>query len=541
VQPATSPNDQRLLVLAPTGRDAELICTVLADAGVDCVSCADMRELCRALPDGAGALAIAEEALAEGAWRDLAGMLAQEPPWSEPPLLLLSERGADSPTLLQAMASLGNVTVLERPMRVPALVSAAYSALRSRARQYQIRSYLEERERYTRALTHADKRKDEFLATLAHELRNPLAPMRTALEIMRIAPGDESARGHAQAVLERQTLQMARLIDDLLDVSRISHGKLELRREEVDLNAVIQGALEVTRPLIDAEQHELRVDLPEEPVFLDADPTRLTQVFCNLLNNAAKYTDRGGAIELTARVEGDQVCIRVRDNGIGIAAENLDRIFDMFTQVGRSLEQSRGGLGVGLALTQWLVHLHGGSIEAKSAGLGRGTEVLVRLPVISPSHSYAVGADSPEHSAPAAGRRILIADDNRDFADSLGALLQVAGHCVRTVYDGEQAVRTACEWLPEVALLDIGLPHVNGYEVAERIAGALANDRPLLVAITGWGQIEDRRRAREAGFVHHFVKPVDPRSLLSLLAIPLRPAEDAVANAGDLPVSTGSG
>jgi two-component system, sensor histidine kinase len=529
VQPQANANDRRVLVLAPTGRDAELICSVLADAGIECRACADMREVCHALWEGAGALAIAEEALAEGAWRDLAAVLAQEPPWSEPPLLLLSERGADSPTLMQVLASLGNVTVLERPMRVPALVSAAYSALRSRARQYQIRSHIEERERYAQALRNADRRKDEFLATLAHELRNPLAPMRTALEIMRLAPQNEAAREQAQAVLERQLRQMARLIDDLMDLSRVSHGKLELRREAVTLKAVVDSALEATRPLIEARRHELRVELPREPVGLNADPTRLTQVFCNLLNNAAKYTEHGGLILLTARCVGEEVTVSIKDNGIGVAPDNLERIFEMFTQVGRSLEQSRGGLGVGLALTQRLVELHGGSVEATSEGLGKGTELIVRLPVAVQSDVEVETPAKPPEVALTAGKRVLIADDNRDFADSLAAVLEMAGHTVQTAYDGLQAISAACVWGPDVVLLDIGLPQINGYEAAARIRALAAGRSPLLVAITGWGQEDDRRRSGEAGFAYHFVKPVDPFALLVLLAMP-RSASSTVDN-----------
>ncbi|HEX2825461.1 MAG TPA: ATP-binding protein [Burkholderiales bacterium] len=510
--------DERVLMLAPTGRDGELMCSVLEDAGVRCKRCADMLELCSSLHEGGAALLIAEEALADGAYRDLIAVLAQQPPWSEPPILLLSERGADSEIINEALDNLGNVTVLERPTRVPTLVSAVHSALRSRSRQYQIRSYIAEREGYAEALRAADRRKDEFLATLAHELRNPLAPMRTALEIMRIAPKNESARDQAQSVLERQVRQMARLIDDLLDLSRISHGKLELRREPVTLRAVIDSAIELTRPSIEALGHALEVDLPAEPLHLNADPTRLSQVFSNLLNNAAKYTPHSGHIRLSAERRGDEVCVRIKDNGIGIAPENLQRVFEMFTQVGRSLEQSRGGLGVGLSLSQWLVRLHGGAIEAHSDGLNRGSEFVVRLPLAAPAPAAKPLAGSTSARPHAIPKRVLVCDDNRDFADSLASMLRLAGNEVCVTYDGLEAVAAAGIWRPDVVLLDIGMPHLNGYETARRIGDGLAERKPLLVAITGWGQEEDRRRSSAAGFAHHFVKPVDPATIIRVVA-----------------------
>jgi len=518
VSPSVSATDARVLILAPTGRDAELVSSVLEDAGVTCKACADMRELCLSMHEGAAALLIAEEALGDGAYHDLLALLLQEPPWSEPPILLLSESGANSELVTEALESLGNVTLLERPTRVPALVSAVHSALRSRTRQYQIRSHIAERERYAEALHAADRRKDEFLATLAHELRNPLAPMRTALEIMRIAPRNEAAGTQAQSVLERQLKQMTRLIDDLLDLSRISHGKLELRRETITLRAVVESAIEITRSAIESLGHQLETDVPREPIYINADPTRLAQVFSNLLHNAAKYTEHNGHIRLSAQRIRDHVRVSVKDNGIGIARENLKRVFEMFTQVGRSIEQSRGGLGVGLALSQWLVQLHGGSIDAHSDGIGRGSEFTVSLPIME---APAAGVSRPgvpserEHSA---ARRVLIVDDNRDFADSLAAVLRMAGHELCVTYNGADAVASARMWSPDVVLLDIGMPLMNGYEAARRIREALAGKPLLLIAITGWGQAEDRRRSSAAGFDHHLVKPIDPAALAGLIA-----------------------
>jgi CheY-like chemotaxis protein/two-component sensor histidine kinase len=310
---------------------------------------------------------------------------------------------------------------------------------------------------------------------------------------------------------------MTRLIDDLLDLSRITHGKLELRREQVSLAAVVASAIEITRPAVEAQRHTLEVDLPAEPVYLHADATRLSQVFSNLLHNACKYTEYGGGIRICVTREGEHVVVRVKDNGIGIAPQDLQRVFEMFTQVGRSIEQSRGGLGVGLALSQWLVRLHGGTIHAQSGGLGQGSEFIVRLPVVAAA-APARSGDTRGEAQRASGHRILVVDDNRDFADSLAAVLRLAGNEVCVTYDGLEAVGTAGMWRPDIVLLDIGLPLLNGYDTARRIRDTLGRRNPLLVAITGWGQEEDRRRSRAAGFDHHLVKPIDPAALTTFLA-----------------------
>jgi PAS domain S-box-containing protein len=366
-------------------------------------------------------------------------------------------------------------------------------------------------------LAAADRRKDEFLATLAHELRNPLAPIRNGLQVIRLAP-DRAAREQARTLSERQLAQMVRLVDDLLDVSRISTGKLELRRERVPLAAVVAGAVETSRPLIDHLGHALTVTLPDRPVLVDADPTRLAQVFSNLLNNSAKYMDRGGHIRLTAEQQGDDVVVSVKDTGIGIPAGHLPRIFEMFSQVDTSLERSHGGLGIGLTLVKRLVEMHGGRIEARSEGPGRGAEFVVRLPAApgAPGPQDASGAGEP--AAPKSSLRILIVDDNRDAADSLVMLLRLMGNDTRTAYDGQQGVDVAGEFRPEVVLLDIGLPKLNGYEACRRIREQAWGKDAVLIAVTGWGQEEDRRRSREAGFNDHLVKPVDPQDLMKMLA-----------------------
>jgi PAS domain S-box-containing protein len=366
-------------------------------------------------------------------------------------------------------------------------------------------------------LSEADRRKDEFLATLSHEFRNLLAPMRNALQIVRLSHQPD-AWNEARILMDRQLGQLVRLVDDLLDVSRISQGKLELRKEQVQLAAVIGSAVETSRPLIDRLGHQLVVTLPDRPVYLNADPTRLTQVFSNLLNNSAKYMDRGGRIQLTASQHESNAVISVRDTGIGIAPEQLAHIFHMYSQVDSARDRAQGGLGIGLTLVKRLVEIHGGAIEATSEGLGKGSEFVVRLPAVA----AAAGIPSPnEHAKPAgktASLRILVVDDNRDSAYSLAKLLRLMGHEARTAYDGQEGVAAAQEFQPDVTLLDIGLPGLNGYEACRRIREQPWGKTTTLIAVTGWGQADDRRSSREAGFDHHMTKPVDPDELLKLLA-----------------------
>lgn len=365
-------------------------------------------------------------------------------------------------------------------------------------------------------LKEGDRRKDEFLATLAHELRNPLAPMRNAIQLLKLKGPDEPQLRWARDVIERQLQYLKRLIEDLMDVSRITRNKLELRRERVALNDIVQGAVESSRPIIEQNELQLTVSLPPQPVFLDGDAVRLAQVLLNLLNNAAKYTDRGGQISLSAHVEGEEVVVSVKDTGIGIAPEKRARLFELFFQVDRTLERSQGGLGIGLALVRRLVELHGGCVEFRSDGVGMGSEFTLRLPNASES-SLAVSAParSPATVSPV---RLLVADDNRDSADSLAMLLRVHGHDVHTAYDGVDAVNTADRLRPDAVLLDIGMPRLNGYDACRQIRQSAWGRDVLLIAMTGWGQANDRRRTVDVGFDAHLVKPVDPQELIALLA-----------------------
>ncbi|HEX6861341.1 MAG TPA: ATP-binding protein, partial [Thermoanaerobaculia bacterium] len=370
------------------------------------------------------------------------------------------------------------------------------------------------------ALREADRRKDEFLAMLSHELRNPLAAIHNAVQILALHGHDPGQTGRTRELIDRLLHQLVRLVDDLLDLSRVTRGKIRLRRAPVNLAQVVSTAVETSRPLIEARGHQLTVALPEPPLQVDADATRLAQVLSNLLNNAAKYTRTAGRIDLVAELADGEVCLRVRDTGIGIAPEMLPRVFDLFVQAESSTDRTQGGLGVGLTLARQLIEMHDGTIEARSEGLGRGTEMVVHLPALPHQAAETAPAESASQrrgSELAEPLRVLIVDDNEDSAESLALLMRLTGHEVRTAYEGLSALAEARTFMPEVVLLDIGLPRMDGFQVARRLRQQPGGDRLMLLALTGYGQEEDRRRSREAGFDHHLVKPIDLERLQELL------------------------
>jgi signal transduction histidine kinase len=384
-----------------------------------------------------------------------------------------------------------------------------------------LQSEVAERARAEAALKEADRHKDEFLAVLAHELRNPLAPIRNAVEIMRRSALTDPQLSWSRDVIERQVKHLTRLVDDLLDVSRITRGNINLSREPVPVATIVARAIETIQPLIAEQRHELAVNVPDEILEVEGDLTRLTQVLGNLLNNAAKYTDPGGTIQVSVQREGMDVDIRVRDNGIGIPPALLPRLFQLFTQVDAAAHRAQGGLGIGLALVRQLVQMHGGSVTAYSDGPGQGSEFLIRLPLRArrmrdAMTTTALPPAGLNGSKP--GHRILLADDNRDALDSLATLLQCDGHEVHTAGDGAEALEVAAQCRPDVVLLDIGMPKLDGYEVARRIRAEPWGKATVLIALTGWGQDEDRRRSREVGFDSHLVKPLDPDALSNLLS-----------------------
>lgn len=513
-------NNERVLLLAPTRRDAQVTCALLDRYGVQCHPCGSIQALVAELPAGVGAIVLTDVALAAAGIGHLAGALAQQPPWSDVPMLVLSDGPSRPVVATAALSEFTNVTLLDRPTSTQALVSALQAALRARRRQYQTRDQLEALRQAQQELQQADHRKNEFIATLAHELRNPLAPIRTGLHVMARLPGDGNESLKVRQMMERQVGLLVRMIDDLLDIARITRGKVELQREKMDLRSAVDLAVEASQPLMDAASHRLIVDLPAAPLWVHADRARLAQSIGNLLNNAAKYTPDGGRIEVSASEEAGNAVVRIRDNGAGLSAEMLPQVFEMFTQERQTLGRSQGGLGIGLSLVRRLIDMHGGTASAHSDGLGCGSTFTLRLPIGASEASTPSSRPAPSASAidAAPSLRILVVDDNADAADSLVLLLRAAGHETCTAYDGHQALREAASFCPQVVVCDIGLPGLDGYQVAARLRADPSLNQPLLVAATGWGSADDRRKALEAGFDLHLTKPVDAMALLDTLA-----------------------
>jgi two-component system, sensor histidine kinase len=513
---------KRVLVVMPSARDAERTRTLLHENGIESTVCAELGVLWRELEHGAGAVLLTDEFLAGEPLRQLASVLREQPAWSLVPVVIVAHEGAER---LKAIVteSLRSSIVVERPVRTRTLLSVLRSALRARDDQYLIRDTLSALRRSEQELAEqaeqlraADRRKDEFLATLAHELRNPLAPIQTGVDILKRSTSDDAA-DRTLGVMSRQLKHMVRLIDDLLDVSRITQGKFELKRSRVTLSEVLEAALETSRPLIERGRHELRVTVDDSDVVFDADATRLAQVVSNLLNNASKYTPQGGTIEIRGRRDGEHGVIEVRDDGVGIPREQQEDVFEMFSQVDRALSRSQGGMGIGLALARSLIELHGGTITVESRGLNLGSAFTVRLPVARDERettSDVVRQATDRHDR----KRVLIVDDNHDAVDMLAAMLELADYDTRKANDGATAVAAAKAWLPHVVILDIGLPDMSGYEVARRLREDRALAETELIAVSGWGSQDDKRKAMAAGFNLHFTKPVDAAALCSALA-----------------------
>lgn len=440
---------------------------------------------------------------------------------------ITAARGAER---LERLKSLGIRSYLSVPLRSRGRVIGGMTFLgnspRRRFGPQEMRTAQNLAERVTVAIENAqlyrtlqeqDRRKDEFLATLAHELRNPLAPVRNGLQILRVGGANGEKSDRALNMMERQIGHLSHLVDDLMDVARVSSGKVSLRKERVTLRSVVDAAIETSRQMIESAGHGLQLRLPAEPLVLDADRTRLVQVLANLLNNAAKYTPHGGRIEVVAHADGGDVVVRVADTGVGIPVEMLPKVFEMFTQVGTSLERSQGGLGIGLTLVKRLVELHGGSVEADSPGIGRGSTFTVRLPRAAEADERAAGASTEGGKVRRQSLEVLVVDDNRDAAESLSIILELHGHRVQTAHDGPDALKLLGTFRPQLILLDLGLPGMSGYEIARRIRESSELKGVTLAALTGWGQDEDRRRTREAGFDHHLVKPASASELEAIL------------------------
>lgn len=503
---AAATNGYSVLVLPPTRRDGEVTCDLLRRTGITCVVCANPAALCQRLLLGVGAIILTDAVAGTSNITQLSSALDQQPSWSDIPAILLSRAEQSASTGL-LLARLHNVTILDRPTSRRSLVSAVEAALRARRRQYQIRDQLSALHQGEESLRSADRRKDEFLAMLAHELRNPLAPIRTATEVLsRTLPAHDRNRAIADLV-KRQVTHLTRLVDDLLDVSRITQGRIQLQQATLELSTIVAQAIEATEPIL-RERHHVVTRLSDlQPLYVNGDAARLLQCVTNLLTNAAKYTDPRGKIRIELRADGDQAVISVSDSGIGIAAELLPSIFDLFVQSERSLDRSQGGLGIGLSVVQRLVRMHGGNVTASSAGPGKGATFEIRLPSVAAPQTPAVVPHAPRIAA----KNILVVDDNADAADSLASLLRLDGHDVQAVYSASSALESIRSAKPAIVLLDIGLPEMDGYQVAREIRATTEGIR--LIALTGYGQAEDVARTRAAGFDAHLVKPVDFEAL----------------------------
>jgi signal transduction histidine kinase len=522
--------------------------TVLDDPGYRLVRAESADQALMALISEEFALIVLDIQMPGMSGFELANMIKQRKKTAHIPIIFLTAYFSEDQHVLEGYST-GAVDYLHKPISSPILRSktAVFAELYRKTRQcvsandklmaevaerrraqedlQRLNDELEQRVtqrtsalvRADAALRDADRQKDEFLATLAHELRNPLAPIRNAVQILLLTGRDVPDLHWAADVIDRQVNQMTRLVDDLLDVSRITTGKLELRREIVDLSKAIQDAVETSRPLIDQDGHRLSISLPARPLPVDADLVRLAEVFSNLLNNAAKYTEKAGSIELSVEVQDRTAVVSIKDSGIGIPAEVLPTVFNLFTQVDRHLHRSQGGLGIGLTLVKRLVEMHGGDVEARSEGAGRGSEFIVRLPLVAVEKAEQRKPETRVKQS-AAKYRVLVVDDNKDGAETLGMMLGLIGNEIRLAHDGLAAVEAAEEFRPDVIVLDIGMPVLDGYEACRRIRGQAWGKTMTLIALTGWGQDADRKRTKEAGFDHHLVKPVESATLLSVFA-----------------------
>jgi len=498
------------LVVSPNPADAELALLFLREHGIGAEACASLARAAATLEEGIGCLVVVEEALLEDELPVLHERLGRLPAWADLPLVLVARDTTSLAALAaQAFPESGNVTLLGRPLSPLTLISAVQMALRASARQREVGELLAAREEALRM-------RDEFMAMLAHELRNPLAPMRNALEIMRLQQIENPMVVESAAILGRQVDHIVRMVDDLMDVARLERGKVSLQRERVDLNRVVAAAVETCLPASQARGHRLEVRFEAGALPLDADPVRLEQIVCNLVNNAVKFTTEPGEIRVETSAAHGEAFVAVQDPGIGFAPEAASALFAPFLQVNPTLARTAGGLGIGLTIVQRLAELHGGTVSASSAGPGQGARFVVRLPLAT----GAAAADAPGAPPPRPARplRVVVIEDNDDIRDSLRTLLTLWGHEVRTAADGKRGLDLVRAAPPDVALVDIGLPGVSGYEVAQLIRQRFAARRIRLIAVTGYGQPTDRERALAAGFDAHLLKPVAPEALQRELA-----------------------
>jgi signal transduction histidine kinase len=499
--------EERVLVWAAS-RDAQLTQTFLTDSGFPSHICRNVDEFRQEFQRGAGAAVIAGEVLDPSVMAQTAAILDTQPPWSDLPVILVV--GAELPGEKDQFNALGNVSLLPRPLSLDTLRSTVRSALRARRRQYQVRDLLLEREE-------ADRRKDEFLAMLAHELRNPLAPLMTGLQLLQLQPDPALVR-RTHATMERQILNLTRIVDDLLDVSRITRGKIVLKKRVIDMRESLQQAAETVRHLAVNKGLLLDLELPGDALLVSADAVRVEQMLTNLLTNAIKYTPPKGTIWMSARNEAGSIVVSIRDNGVGIAPDQLESVFELFAQTDRGLDRSLGGLGLGLTIVRVLAELHQGSVQLLSDGEGKGTEAVIRLPAAA--EALVSDTDGPRKRTHGT-RTVLVIEDNADVAEMLAMYLEQLGHRVIVATDGHAGLEAALRNHPDVVVCDIGLPGLNGFQIATRLREDSSFRSCLLIAVTGYGDVADKRRTREAGFTYHVTKPADPNYVAELIATKL--------------------
>lgn len=498
-------NERRVLICAPLGKDAELAAQVLKSADLDCVICNSWTALIGELDKGVGLILTVEEILTPAVTAPFTHYLISQPTWSDLPILVLTKGGGDSLWIKGAYERFGNLTLLERPVRTPTLISAARSALRARLRQYEIRL--------------SDQRKDEFLAMLAHELRNPLAPISAAAQILKLVSAIPEKVKHTSEIIDRQVGHLTNLIDDLLDVARVTRGLIKFEKERLDVSNLVSQAIEQVSPQMNIKRQHLTVNSPDESAHVLGDSKRLVQVIVNLLNNASKYTPVDGNIAISIQVFPDEILLDVADDGIGISANMVPQVFDLFAQAERTSDRSQGGLGLGLALVKSLVVSHGGNVQVVSDGLGAGSTFRVRLPRLVDDYFTAISVpqSEPDSIQPFQPLRLLVVDDNKDAADSLAIFLDAAGHKVFVEYNAISAIACAHMVSPQICILDIGLPDMDGNELASQLRAMPETVNAILIAVTGYSHERDKKKSIAAGFDHHFVKPVDVAKLLSAI------------------------
>ena len=505
---APSTEELRVLILAPVGKDSILARQVLLRAGMDCNVCATLEALRTEMDRGVGAILITEEVLWHRNVDSLISILNAQPSWSAIPLVIASDMGRAlyerTPVLRQLEKF--KVTFLARPVVAVILTSMLRTALAARARQYQVRDLMAQLQNELRL-------RDEFLATLSHELRNPVGALRNAIQLMDLSEDKPGIRAHCRGVIDRQSRDLSRLLDDLLDVARVTQGKITLDKSRVGLRQLLS---EVARDMQDSVSCRLAMQLPEHELTVYCDPLRIKQVFLNLIDNADKFSDEGSTVTIEAKVEGSRVVVAVRDTGIGIAPDKLKSIFHLFAQASEPSKPSRGGLGIGLTVVQALVEMNGGSISVSSKGPGSGTEFVVRLPLADPEEGRTCNVEAAGQNAPAAPKRLLLIEDDPDGASTLKALLETDRHEVTVCSDGRSGLSHA-DLAPDVVIIDIGLPDCTGYDVARALRQKPAFADTVLIALTGYGSERDRQRARASGFDHHLTKPVNFSALRALL------------------------